>query len=129
MNYLNELSTPSTKLQELKDDYCDLHKSVHGIKARWIYGMDLTEAQMEELLVRLQKEGERIWAIEAKQEAENDAEFLAAIDKMVALGAADKKTALKWLHDAYDTGGNNGFLGYEFGCSYQFVENFFKNLS
>ena len=129
MNYLADLDAPRTKLQELMDDYCDLHKSVHGVKARWIYGAGYSEAQMEFLLESLQKEGERVWAEEAKREAIADAEFLAAIDKMVALGAGDKKTALKWLHDAHNTGGDNAYLGFDFGCSWLFVENFFKGLN
>ena len=125
MNYLAD----RTKLQELMDDYCDLHKSVHGVKARWIYNTDYTEAEMEFLLESLQKEGERVWAEEAKQEANADAAFVAAINKMVELGAGDHKTALKWLHDAHDTGGDNRYLGFDFGCSYLFVENFFKGLN
>ena len=129
MNYLADLDAPRTKLQELMDDYCDLHKSVHGVKARWIYGTDYTEAEMEFLLESLQKEGERVWAEEAKQEAIADAAFLAAINKMVELGAGDQKTALKWLHDAHDTGGDNDYLGFDFGCSYRFVSNFFKGLN
>ena len=129
MNYLTDLDTPRTKLQELMDDYCDLHKSVHGVKARWIYNTDYTEAEMESLLKSLQKEGERIWELEAKQEAIADDAFLAAINKMVELGAGDHKTALKWLHDAHDTGGNNTYLGFDFGCSYLFVEKFFKGLN
>jgi hypothetical protein len=129
MNYLTDLDAPRTKLQELQDDYCDLHKSVHGVKARWIYNTDYTESEMESLLKSLQKEGERIWELEAKQEAIADDAFLAAINKMVELGAGDHKTALKWLHDAHDTGGDNRYLGFDFGCSYLFVENFFKGLN
>jgi hypothetical protein len=129
MNYLAYFDTPRTKLQELMDDYCDLHKSVHGIKARWIYGAGYSEAQMEDMLARLQRDAEEVWKQEAAREAIADAAFITAINKMVELGAGDHKTALKWLHDAHDTGGNNTYLGFDFGCSYQFVETFFKGLN
>jgi hypothetical protein len=128
MNYLDELLLPRTALQEMKDDYCDLHKSVYGVKARWIYQTEVTEAQMEVMLASLQKQGEAVWAEEAKREAANDAAFLAEIAKYIELGAADAKTALAWMHDAHDTGGNNEYLGFELGCSYQFVTNYFKGL-
>lgn len=129
MNYLDELLAPRTKLQELMDDYCDLHKSVHGIKARWIYGAGYTEAQMEDMLARLQRDAEEVWKQEAAREAIADAAFITAINKMVELGAGDQKTAIKWLHDAHDTGGDNRYLGFEFGCSYMFVDKFFKGLN
>lgn len=129
MSYLADLDAPRTKLQELMDDYCDLHKSVHGVKARWIYGAGYSEAQMEAMLAILQKDAEEVWKLEAEREAVADAAFLKAIDKMVELGAGDQKTALKWLHDAHGTGGDNAYLGFDFGCSWLFVENFFKGLN
>jgi hypothetical protein len=125
MNYLNE---PRTKLQEMMDEYCDLHKDVHGVKARWIYGMDVTEAQMEAMLDSLQKQGEAVWAEEAAQEAASDAAFLAEINRYIELGAGDAKVALAWMHEAYDTGGNHDYLGFELGCSYKFIANYFKAL-
>jgi len=128
MNYLDELLAPRTALQEMKDDYCDLHKDVYGVKARWIYGTDVTEAQMVEMLASLQKQGEAVWKAEAEREAANDEAFIKEINRYIELGAGNAKTALKWMHDAHDTGGDHDYLGFDLGCSYKFVTNYFKGL-
>ena len=128
MNYLDELRLPRTKLQEMKDDYCDLHKDVYGVKARWIYQTEVTEEQMEAMLASLQKQGEAVWAEEAAREAANDDAFIKEINRYIELGAGDAKTALAWMHDSHDTGGNHDYLGFELGCSYKFIVNYFKGL-
>ena len=125
----NLLLTSEEILQSLKDDYCDLHKSVHGVKARWIYSMPYNEQEMLVLLDQLQKEGERVWAAEAAREKEADDAFLAEINQFMELGAGDAKTALKWIHDAHDTGGNNEYLAFDLGCSWGFITKYAASLS
>ena len=49
-------TTPRTELQQLMDDYCDYHKDVHGVKARWIYNSGVTVAELKSMLASLERE-------------------------------------------------------------------------
>lgn len=52
----NKLIEPSAKIQELKHLYCNAYKDVYGIKPLWIYKMNLTEADIEQMTDQLEKD-------------------------------------------------------------------------
>lgn len=116
-----------TTIEELKDLYCDSYKDVHGIKARWVYGMDLTEAQLRDMLERLEREyqshKEEADRWEALAEAKARKELQAFIDH----GAKDVAMAVRWMHDVEDTDGDNRFLDFTLGTRYGFIDDVLKN--
>lgn len=119
----NEFTLPArTKIEELKDMYCDSYKDVHGIKARWVYGMDLTEAQLEGLLDDLEKEYTSVREYEARQEAAAEKAAREQIQALINHGAKDVAMAVRWLHDAEGTGSDNRFLDYTLGTRYGFIQ-------
>lgn len=124
----NEFTLPTrTKIEELKDMYCDCYKDVHGIKARWVYGMDLTEAELEGMLDRLEEEYTFVREEEAKREAANEAAARTQIQALINHGAQDVAMAVRWMHDAEGTGNDNRFLDYTLGTRYGFIEEVLKN--
>lgn len=119
----NEFTLPArTKIEELKDMYCDWHKDVHGVKARWVYGMDLTEAELKGMLDRLEQEYLFVREEEAKREATNEVTARAQIQALINHGAQDVAMAIRWMHDAEDTQGDNRFLDYTLGTRYGFID-------
>jgi hypothetical protein len=111
-----------TKLEQLKDEYCDFHKSVYGMKARWVYGMNVTESELENMLAVLFKQAEVVWAEEKRQEALKEEKMKEQIRMLIERGAEDVATAVRWLHQAEGTEGDDRYLDYCLGVSYGFTE-------
>jgi len=78
-----------SELAELKDEYCDAYKDVHGVKGRFIYGMDLTVAEVKEMLVQLQEEYLAHRAREIAREQKNIKAAQNLIGGLIARGAKD----------------------------------------
>ena len=119
--------TPRTELEQLMDEYCDYHKDVYGVKARWIYEQEVTVEELKEMLAFL----ERQFHIEAEQEKQRTTRAEQAaremVQKLISLGAKDVAMAIRWLHEAQDTLGDNRFLDFDMGCEYGFFDNLLKN--
>jgi hypothetical protein len=78
-------------------DYYEGYKDVHGIKARWVNYCTITIAELERMCDSLQAEYE-IMAKEMEIQEEQDSEkFEAEIAKVIAMGAKDRETAIRWM--------------------------------
>lgn len=119
--------TPRTELEELKDMYCDCHKDVYGVKARWIYGQEVTVEEMKEMLARLEREYQKHVEYERQQTARAEEAARAQIRTLMQYGAQDVEMAIRWLHEAQGTEGDNRFLDFDMGCEYGFFDGLLKN--
>lgn len=115
------------RIEELKDMYCDCYKDVHGIKACWVYEMDLTVAELEGMLDRLEWEYLAHKEEEDRREALAEAQARAQIQALIDHGAKNVVRAIRWMHDAEGTNGDNRFLDYTLGTRYGFIEEVLKN--
>ena len=119
----NEFTLPArTKIEELKDLYCDSYKDVYGIKARWVYGMELDEAELNNMLDRLEREYLSHKEEEDRREAQAELEARKQIRALIEHGAKNVVRAVRWMHDSYDTGGDNKYLDFELGVRYGFID-------
>lgn len=116
-----------TTIEELKDLYCDSYKDVHGIKARWVYGMDLTEAELRDMLERLEREYQAHEEEAKRWEALAEAEARKQLQALIDHGAKNVVRAVRWMHDAEGTEGDNRFLDYTLGTRYGFIDDVLKN--
>lgn len=107
-----------TALEELECIYCELHKDVYGVKARWYKAANEEEARLD--IARLQEAGEEIWAQEKKAEEEAAARFEQRVLETIRLGAGNRKTAMRWIHQAEETGGDEDFLCYQLGLPWRY---------
>lgn len=121
------IKNDSMTVEELKDLYCDCYKDVHGIKARWVYGMDLTVAELEGMMARLEQEWVEVKAAEDRREAQAELEARKQIQALIEHGAKDVTMAVRWMHDAEGTDGDNRFLDYTLGTRYGFIDDILKN--
>lgn len=110
------------RVEDLKDLYCDSYKDVHGIKARWVYGMDLTVKQLEDMMDDLEKEYTYVREYEARQEAAAEKAAREHIQALLKHGARDVAMAIRWMHEAEDTGNDHRFLDYTLGTRYGFIQ-------
>lgn len=107
------------------DSFSDLYKEANGIRPGAAYFEWLEAATPAEL----QAEWDHLcrWADEtARICREHEADALVRLDEELAKTCADHKvnvaTAIRWMHDAYGTGGDHQFLDYYLGVAYGTIE-------
>jgi hypothetical protein len=104
-----------SELEQLESIYCEMHKDVYGVKARWYKAASVEQARkdLDSLQAALEVEMEREKA--AQQEA------IAAFEQM-AKSYGGIETAKRWQHQAYGTDGDDEFLCYHLGLPYGYFK-------
>ena len=103
---------------ELGATYWDFYKEVHGIRPRWVNHDEATVEWYRAELESLQRQADFQWEEQQIREGEAVAEFEKSVESLIAAGAGDRATAIRWLHAANDTNGDDEFLCYTLGLPY-----------
>lgn len=111
-----------TVLEQMACQYWDMYKDAHGVRPRGINTSSWTEEDFIKEFDYLGKVLKEQAA--ARCEAEKGAvrDFEARIGEMINLGANDRKTALRWIHEADGSGGDDEFLCYLNGLPYGYFK-------
>jgi hypothetical protein len=104
--------TEADRKDELGAVYYDFYKEVHGIRPRWVNHEEATIEWYESELEQLQLQADIQWQEQQVRDAETIGVVEANIAELIASGAGDRATALRWLHDANNTNGDWEFLCY-----------------
>jgi len=109
-----------SKLEQAQATYWDMHKDAYGVRPRCIDTSSWTLEDFEAEFVIL---GQAI--AEAEIERQNSEEkatvvFEQRIYTLVNAGAKDRATAIRWIHEAEDTHGDDDYLAYTLGLPYQY---------
>jgi len=124
---MNDMTIARTELEQLMDEYCDFHKDVYGVKARWIYGTKVTVQELKGMLARLERE----YYVQVEEEKQRTARAEQAAREQIRVlmqyGAQDVAMAIRWLHEAQETLGDNRFLDFDLGCEYGFIDSLLEN--
>ncbi len=108
------LAEVPSELEELESIYCEMHKDVYGVKARWYRAESVEQAQAD--LARLEE------ALKVEMEREAAAQQK-AVDAFMALATQyGFDNARRWQHDAYGTQGDDEYLCYHLGLPYGFFK-------
>jgi hypothetical protein len=109
-----------TVLEQMQCQYWDMYKDAYGVRPR---GIDTT-AWTEE---RFTAEFEVLSQMIAEQEAQRKiAEHKAAhafeqrVQSIMSCGAQDRAMALRWIHEAEGSNGDDEFLCYLVGLPYRY---------
>lgn len=97
--------------EQLESIYCDLHKDVYGVKARWYRAESVEQARAD--LARLEEAAK----VEAAYEAECQKKAIEAFEEL-ARTYGGVETAKRWQHQAYGTDGDDEYLCYRLGLPY-----------
>ena len=106
-----------TELEELEQMYCELHKDVYGVKARWYRATSVEQARKD--LASLEA------ALEAQlaQDKIHQQEAIAAFQQVVTEHCnGDFDAAKRWQHQAYGTDGDDEYLAYRLGLPYGYFK-------
>lgn len=110
-----------TRAEELQSIYWDMYKDAHGVRPRWVDTSGWSEADFTREFESLQGTIDR----NALQEMENQKVAVALFEKRVAdtiaAGAGDYETAMRWIHEAENTNGDNQYLCWTLGLPYSYL--------
>lgn len=104
-----------TELEELESIYCELHKDVYGVKARWYKAESVEQARKDLSLL----EAECKVQMEADRAAEQEA--IKAFEELAA-SYGGVETARRWQHQAFNTQGDDEYLCYHLGLPYGYFK-------
>ena len=109
-----------TQLEQARELHWDMYKDAYGVRPRGINTSSWTLDQFEAEFKVLGQ------AIEAEEKVRVAAEqnavfsFEKRISDLMFSGAKDRATAMRWIHEAEDTNGDDDYLAYTLGLPYQY---------
>jgi hypothetical protein len=119
-NTLEHTMETMTRMEELQSIFWDMYKDAHGFRPRHIR-LDLcTEAEIEEDLDRLQVIIADNELLRKAAEEKAAHAFEMRVQSILACGAKDREMALRWIHEAEGSNGDDEFLCYLVGLPYRY---------
>jgi hypothetical protein len=105
-------------LEQAQCTYWDMYKDAYGVRPR---GIDTSTWTLEDFDAEFEVLGKAIDREEAdrkEREAEAMTKFEARVADLIGSGAGDRETAIRWIHEAEDTNGDDEYLCYCVGLPY-----------
>jgi uncharacterized protein YerC len=119
-NTLEHTMETMTRMEELQSIFWDMYKDAHGFRPRHIR-LDLcTEAEIEADLDRLQVIIADNELLRKAAEEKAAHAFEMRVQSILACGAKDREMALRWIHEAEGSNGDDEFLCYLMGLPYRY---------
>jgi hypothetical protein len=107
-----------TVLEQMQCQYWDMYKDAYGIRPRHMNLEAMTEADFEAEFKILGEAIEREAAIRKESEFKAEVDFEMRIQNLLVTGARDRAMALRWIHEAEGTNGDDEFLCWTVGLPY-----------
>jgi hypothetical protein len=109
-----------SELEQAQATYWDMYKDAYGVRPR---GIDTSTWTLETFLKEFAYLGRVIEREEiSRKEAETEATvvFEQRIYTLMYAGAKDRATAIRWIHEAEETNGDDDYLAWTLGLPYQY---------
>jgi hypothetical protein len=110
-----------TVLEQYAETFWDMYKDAYGFRPRHIDTSGWTEADFEAEFEVIGREIKREAEALREKEAAATADFEARVNSIILLGAVDRATALRWIHMAEGTDGDDSSLCYTLGLPYGYL--------
>jgi hypothetical protein len=107
-------------LEQAQATYWDMHKDAYGVRPRCIDTSAWTLEDFEAEFVILGQAIEREETARKKSEASAVEAFERRVAELISMGAQDLAMAMRWIHEAEDTNGDNDYLAWTLGLPYQY---------
>ena len=108
--------------EQLQCTFWDAYKDAHGFRPRHIDTTTLTVDELKSDIARLAdiiQDNERV---RLEEEAAAVVRFETRVASIIELGARDRAMALRWIHEAEDTDGDDEYLCYRVGVPYGYIK-------
>ena len=118
------MTNEMTRTEELQCIYWDMYKDAHGFRPRhvdtthWTEEMFVAEFEALELAIRQEE------LLRAFNEGQAIERFEVRMANLMATGAQDRATAIRWIMDAEGADGDTEYADYLLGLPYGYIANF-----
>ena len=115
------MTNEMTRTEELQCIYWDMYKDAHGIRPRhvdtthWTEEMFAAEFEALELVIRQEE------LLRAFNEGQAIERFEVRMANLMATGAQDRATAIRWIMDAEGADGDTEYADYLLGLPYGYI--------
>lgn len=111
----------AAEIADYRDSYSDVYKDAYGFRPRHDTE-DWTLEQWKQVFHTLGLAIAESIAEEEEAHSRAVVEVERTIARLIGLGAADREAAIRWLHDAENTGGDPEYLCYCLGLPYGYFK-------
>ena len=111
------------------DSFSDLHKEARGFRPSegfWQWVKTATPDELQEKWDSLSHAADREYTLMQEMQAEALVRLREELAETTANNRVDMVTAVRWMHDAYSTNGDNEFLDYRCGVAYGTIAKILK---
>lgn len=109
-----------TPLEQAACTYWDMYKDAHNFRPRHVDTSSWTLEQFEAEFKVLQEVINREHTLRLEREEIASHEFEMRMMDLLRSGAKDRAMALRWVHEAEETGGDDEDLCYTLGLPYRY---------
>jgi len=107
-------------LEQAQATYWDMHKDAYGVRPRCIDTSAWTLDDFEAEFVILGQAIDREETARKASEAQAVTAFERRVAELITMGAKDRGMALRWIHEAEETNGDDSYLAWTLGLPYQY---------
>ena len=109
-----------TRTEELQSIFWDMYKDAYNFRPRHVDTSLWTEAQFEAEFEQLAQVIHREGLLREQSEARAAHDFEMRVLSLLQTGAKNREMALRWVHEAEGTHGDDEFLCFELGLPYRY---------
>jgi hypothetical protein len=109
-----------TTVEQYACQYWDMYKDAYGVRPRGIDTSAWDEATFEAEFVGLSKTIDENYKVQMESEAKAMHDFEIRMLDLLMSGATDRAMALRWIHEAEETNGDDEYLCYTLGLPYRY---------
>jgi len=109
-----------TRMEELQSIYWDMYKDAYNFRPRHVDTSTWTEAQFEAEFEQLDQVIRRESQLREAAEDRASIAFEMRVQSLLVSGAKDYAMALRWIHEAEGTSGDDEFLAWTLDLPYRY---------
>ena len=109
-----------TVLEQYSCQFWDMYKDAYGVRPRGIDTSSWSESDFEREFVSLSRTIDANYKEQLEQEERAMHDFEMRMLGLLQTGARDREMALRWIHEAEGTGGDDEYLCYTLGLPYRY---------
>jgi hypothetical protein len=109
-----------TELEQAQATFWDMYKDAHGFRPRHIDTSTWTLEQFDQEFAELSEVMRANDIQKGIEEAIAIEKFERRVAEMISIGAKDVAMAMRWIHEAEDTNGDNDYLAWTLGLPYRY---------
>ena len=107
-------------LEQYACQYWDMYKDAYGVRPRGIDTSSWTEDQFEAEFVSLAKTIDENYKEQLAREEVAKHDFKMRMLSLLQTGAKDREMAMRWVHEAEGSNGDDEYLCYLLGLPYRY---------